>query len=330
MAVGALPPKRRYWLLTSPRSASNLLVRILNLDAQNVRPARLGGYFFFPNIKARLVLFRKPFEEWTSEACVAADGGAGESFDALQDHIEAAEEAGETVFVKEHIFFLSSIYAEAEHLGVGAQIQPPETTVQRMRGLARATRSEKNLTCLPDEFLKTWHPTILIRHPAMMLPSLYRTAQKNLNNNMGRAQPEPYEIEATWKFVRSLYDFYRDHFGEGSQWPIVIDADDVMTSPELVAKYAGLVGLDADKLRFSWEKASEETLANMRPEQKIMLSSVNESTGVNKSKIADNIDIDAEAVKWREEFGEESGGRLERRVRDAMADYEYLHARRFK
>ncbi|KAI2639977.1 hypothetical protein GGS21DRAFT_390077 [Xylaria nigripes] len=320
---------RRYWLLTSPRTASNLLVRILNIDEQGVRPASHGGYFFFMNVLRRIALYFKPTDQWTAEECADVNEDAKKWFNVFQDHIEASEKAGQRVFVKEHVAFMNSIYAEAEQM-LGYPLKFDDSAnVEPMRGLTHATHSTLNLTCLPDEFLKTWYPTFLIRHPAMVMPSIYRNAQTGMQTNgMGRARYEPYDIEASMKFVRSMHDFYLEHFGKNSQWPLVLDADDIMTSPELVIKYAGLVELDADKLRFSWEKASKAYEEKLYPAERIMLGFLNGSTGVDKSKVAGKINIDAEAAKWRSEFGDEGGRKLERWVREAMPDYEYLYSRR--
>ncbi|KAK5624831.1 hypothetical protein RRF57_000547 [Xylaria bambusicola] len=325
MTVEIPSPKRRYWLLTMPRTASNMLVRILNLDEQGVRPAPFnGGYFFFPSMVSRLKLYSKG-SEWDLEDIEAT---IKRSFDTLQDYLEAAEKNGQKVFVKEHIAFLNDLSLEYEHMyGTlpGDSLPRPLPA----RGFPESTRSRLNQTTLPDEFLKTWYPTFLIRHPAMMLSSLYRTAQKDFEiYGNKRANKEPFEFETTMKFVRSLFDFYCNYFGKDSKWPIVLDADDVIMYPELVMKYASLVGLDPEKLIFSWEKASQEDEEKLHGAAKIMLSTINSSTGVDKGKVAGNIDIDREAGKWRTEFGEEGGNKLEKWVRGAMPDYEYLRSRR--
>ncbi|KAI1271165.1 hypothetical protein F5Y07DRAFT_28123 [Xylaria sp. FL0933] len=330
MTVDMPSQKRRYWLLTMPRTASNMLVRVLNLDEQGVRPAFNGGYFFFPSMLTKMSLFNKQ-SAWTPEERLKVREADQKSFDALQDYLEAAEESGETIFVKEHVSFLNDAYYEEEYMhgSVPGEDGPP--TPLPARGFSQSTRSSLNHTSLPDEFLKTWYPTFLIRHPGLMLPSLYRTAQKDIElNGSRRANKEPLEIEVTLKFVRYLHEFYTKHFGEDSQWPIILDADDVIATPEIVMKYAKLVGLDPEKLKFSWEKASQEKLDQMQSAVKVMLSSINASTGVDKGKMAGNLDIDAEAEKWRAEFGEEGGRKLERWVRNAMPDYEYLRARRMK
>ncbi|KAI3317054.1 hypothetical protein HD806DRAFT_515915 [Xylariaceae sp. AK1471] len=331
MTVDVSPQKRRYWLLTMPRTASNMVVRILNLDEQNVRPAHNGGYFFFLSQMLRLPLYHKPLQGWSCEERIGLERQEKQCFEALQDYLEAAEEAGQKVYVKEHVSQLNCPFFESEYMHgttVGDD-EPGPPKVLPARRVANPTRSSLNLTPLPDEFLKTWHPTFLIRHPAKMLPSLFRTALEDIQlNGKGRSKKEPYEVETTLKFVRALHDFYLNHFGKASQWPIVIDADDVMMYPELVIKYAELTGLDPDKLRFTWEKTSQEMLDKLPPPQKIMFSVFNASTGVDKGKIAGNINIDTEAEKWRIEFGEEGGRKLERWVRDAMPDYEYLRSRR--
>ncbi|KAI1431869.1 hypothetical protein GGR50DRAFT_689383 [Xylaria sp. CBS 124048] len=322
-----VPPKRRYWLLTSPRTASNLFIRILNLEEQGTRPATHGGYFFFPKVFSQVSVYSKPAEDWTPQDCLAVHTTAIKCFNTLQDHISESECAGQKVFIKEHVFFMNNVYAEHDHL-IGTPNKIPHEPVQPMRGLTHATQSPRNLTCFPDEFLQTWYPTFLIRHPAMVLSSLYRTAQQT---KLSHRRTEPFEIEVSLKFVRSLHDFYVDYYRDrDSQWPLVLDADDIMTSPDLVRKYASLVDLDASKLQFTWEKISEEAEGKLLPSQKVMLGTINASTGIDKGKLAGAIDIDAEALKWRDEFGDEGGRKLEQWVREAMPHYEYLYSRRLR
>jgi hypothetical protein len=54
------------------------------------------------------------------------------------------------------------------------------------------------------------------------------------------------------------------------------------------------------------------------------------SEGIDAGKVAGDVDLDEQATKWRWEFGETTGRRLEMLVRDAMPDYEYLKARRLR
>ncbi|KAF4960214.1 hypothetical protein FGADI_1234 [Fusarium gaditjirri] len=298
------PQRPRYWLLTSPRTASNLLVKMLNLDEQNVRPASHGGYFFLQSLPKHFLLAEKPIDKWTEEESATVNKVIQECSERFQDYIAAA---GRTV---------------------GSQ---KEAVPLPMMGINQPTRSPLNLTLFPDEFLKTWNPTFLIRHPALMIPSLYRTCFGKMEwEGFKRPRKEPMTAEVTTKWHRTLYDFFSEHFANDSIWPIVIDADDVMTCPQLVGKYAQLTGLDETKVRYSWDKAGDEELNKLSHVEKRMLSSINASTTIDQSKVAGKVDIDQEVVKWKTEFGEEGAQKLERWVRDAMPDYEFLHSRRLR
>ncbi|KAM5343886.1 hypothetical protein ACJ41O_012423 [Fusarium nematophilum] len=324
----------RYWLLTSPRTASNLLVKLLNLDEQGVRPAQGGGYFFLPSVPQHFDLNNKPMDTWTQEERTGLDDIHQECFDRLQEHIFAAEREGQITFVKEHVMMLNNPFFEAQHV-YGTKHVPGEPKSLLMKGIKHPSldpsRSPLNLTLLPDEFLKTWNPTFLIRHPAMVLPSLYRTCLCDIEmNGFTRAKKEPMAAEVTTKWVRSLYDLYSAHFVDDPLWPIVLDADDIMTCPALVAKYAQLAGLDDRKVRYSWDKASEEKVNKLSSAEQRMLSSINASTKVDTTKVAGSIDIGEEAVKWRNEFGMEGAQKLEQWVRDAMPDYKFLYSRRLR
>ena len=59
-----------------------------------------------------------------------------------------------------------------------------------------------------------------------------------------------------------------------------------------------------------------------------MMSSLSASKGVIKDKAPANIDIAAEAAKWKVEFGEEVAQIIEKAVWDSMPDYEYLKSKR--
>ncbi len=90
----------------------------------------------------------------------------------------------------------------------------------------------------------------------------------------------------------------------------MLDADDIVLSPELLAMHAKLVSFDLDKLCFSWNLASEEELEILSRDRKVMRAFLYGSSKIDTSKAAGNIDIDAEAVKWRGEFGRKEAGNL--------------------
>jgi hypothetical protein len=335
--MNGAPPKR-HWLLTQPRSASNMLTKMLNLDQQNVRPSFGGGYFFiFAHIYRRTV-GQKPWKKWTAQEMKTAIQQQQESFDSLQEFLAASEAEQQTIFVKEHVMvFAEPILENTRRFPETANGDSDVDEVAPIVAISRSSppqpRSKLNRTCLPDEFLKTWHPTFLIRHPVMLFPSMLRAMLET-----DEWTPETALVmgksDLSMFFQRSLYDFYEEHFGktsnDGREWPLVLDADDLMQHPEMIRGYAALAGLDPEKVVLEWEPATEEQLSTMRSDVKRMLSTISASSGVRKDKVAANVDLETEAKKWKVEFGDELGSVLENAVHDAIPDYEYLRSRRLR
>ncbi|KAK4145157.1 uncharacterized protein C8A04DRAFT_10869 [Dichotomopilus funicola] len=237
------------------------------------------------------------------------------------------------LYVKEHAIMLNDPFFESKYT-YGDDAVPSEPGLLVAHGVKHPTRSSLNLTSLPDEFLKIWHPTFLIRHPAMMLPSLYRTTLADLGPDAERLKARqgkgPLKHEATMKWIRTLYEFFAAYLPKDSMWPIVLDADDIMKTPELVTKYAPLADLDPAKLRFSWEMVPNEKIKTISKAHQVMTSSIRASSKTDTSKAAGAIDIDTENTKWRAEFGEEGCRNLEQWVRDMMPDYLAMHSKRLR
>ncbi|KAJ1328219.1 hypothetical protein MN608_07555 [Microdochium nivale] len=343
--VAAQP--QRHWLVTSPRTASNLLIKMLNLDAQGVRPSHQGGYFFKLSVFVRfpLLFHEGPIDSWPEQDRTAVTRVMQQCLETLQDHVEASEAAGNPVFIKEHAMFVSNPAVESQFLHPQ---QPPQfrSPVLVTRGIASATRSELNITSMPDEFLHTWTPTFLIRHPALILPSYYRTCLDHIKmaaaaaavatpppaSGLPKKKGEPTDLEMSMKWIRTLYEFYAEYFSQqGRTAPMVLDADDIMKCPSrLVPRYAELVGLDPHKVQLSWERASEKSIKGLLPNERRMLDAILASSGVDASKVAGDVDIDLEVEKWRKEFGEARAQKLKTWVKAAMPDYEFLRERRMQ
>jgi hypothetical protein len=144
-------------------------------------------------------------------------------------------------------------------------------------------------------------------------------------------------------WTRLMYDWCMEQPDAPVQ-PPVIDAHDLIHNPEVVLKLCERTGLDKSVVQFEWAgkdevkksaqwdngdpNASAQEFEMNVGAAKIMLATLENSSGIVKDKAPEVIDIDAEAIKWKEEFGEETGGLLEVYVRKSMPDYEYLKARR--
>ena len=329
---------RRFHLLTYPRTASNLLVRILALEDQsNLLPSEKGGYFFIPTMGLRMHRFKtagRHLDEWTQEERKGLMESYQNCFEALQKHAETAEAQGKDIFVKEHAPWLMEPVAETKWVfGENSTYESPWT----VKALPEQTHSTLNETVLPDEFLKAWLPTFLIRHPALVFPSIYRTCVDLEGPEVAKNEAGQHALEMTMHWSRTLYDWYTQQLNipesnsePNVTWPIILDADDIMIEPEVVLRYSIIIGLDPTKLRFSWASASKEELDKMQGPERRMRSTLSASEGIIEGKTSTNLNIDEEAKKWRAEFGEEEGEKIEKWVRAAMPDYEYMKAKRLR
>ena len=336
--MASLSGPRIYTLLTYPRTASNLLVQILALEDQ---PSLVAGanreYFFGPTLGLRLGehgTTGRHVDEWTQEESAALRESYQKCYEAFQTEADDAAAKGKNMFVKEHVSWLVEPVAETEfQFGDGTTLQPPWTVQARSQAFSANTHSPLNKTVLPDEVLNSWMPTFLIRHPALVFPSNYRACRDNEGQEAAKVDPG-HTVEMTIYWSRSLYDWYlnqSDSSGrDGRIWPIILDATDVITKPSLVKKYARMIGLDPSKLRLAWEPAGKEELAKMSGVERRMRSTLSASTGILKDKAATDLDMDVEVVKWKEEFGIDEAEKIERWVRAAMPDYEYMREKRLR
>jgi len=274
-------------------------------------------------------------DEWTPSERTALMSSYQTCFDALQTQVETAATLGKDILVKEHATWLMEPVAETEWVfGENSTHESPWTV--KVKALPEQTRSALNETVLPDEFLKSWLPTFLIRHPALVFPSSYRTCV-DLNGAEAARTESAHALEMTMHWSRTLFDWYALQIKTSASdsdpevtWPIILDADDIMMEPEVVIRYSETVGLDPTRLKFSWVPASEEELGKMHGTERRMRSTMSASTGIVDGKTSIDLDVNVEAKKWRLEFGEDEGQKIEKWVRAAMPDYEYMRAKRLR
>lgn len=330
--MGSIQEPRRCILITYPRTASSLFIKILNLDAQPsvaaMAPIRRGGNFFIP-AKFHIAdngLQTKRVREWSEEERRGVKQKLQQGFDEIEEYVESARDEGKAAFFKEHSYVLADPVAQSRYqFGEDSADEEP-WSIRVPEGFS-AERSAANNTIFPDEYLRSWLPTFTVRHPALVFPSHYRALVDSSGYTEDRMIEEAGAF-STFYWTRSLYDCYKDTLGIE---PIILEADDVISRPEVLFRYCELVGLDPEKLKFTWDAKSPEELATIKnPVVKRFTSTINASSGVLQEKAARNIDIKVEAKKWREEFGERAGSKMEERVRKAMPDYVYLNDRRLK
>ncbi|KAJ9664574.1 hypothetical protein H2198_000225 [Neophaeococcomyces mojaviensis] len=323
---------KRFYLLSYPRTASHLLMRMLNLNNQTefaVYPDDTSPYFFMDALDAREKMknWHKHVEELSEDTKSKLKESYQSCANRMEGWIKNSEAQGKAIFLKEHITFMTSPVTQCEIIHGRKIIAEDSWTVQLEAG---SSHSQLNCTVLSDEFLATWHPTFLIRHPALAFPSHYRTFIDLEGIDHSENQAAELKAMITIKPVRMLYDWYRENI-KSEGWPIVLDASTIINEPGVVAQYAKILGLDASKVQNTWGAASDNEKGTLRDDaQRRMLSTLSSSTGILKDKAPTQIDLEAEAQKWRKEFGEQEGDTIAEWVREAMPDYEYLRSKQLR
>jgi hypothetical protein len=81
-----------------------------------------------------------------------------------------------------------------------------------------------------------------------------------------------------------------------------------------------MICLDSTKLKFEWAAASTDELGKMGRTASRMTSTLDASTTIVSGKTSAGLNIVEETKKWKKEFGNEEGDRIEGLVRAAMPD----------
>lgn len=298
----------------------------------------------------------KPVSTWTKHDNKSVRIMFQNSYDDLIKWREASQAMGKGTFLKFHCLELVEPVSETKwlHGASAAKGMQPWTVATaddvRGSGSSSSARSEGNETCLPDAILKSWKPTFLIRHPALVMSSLVRADFDS--GSSAFFKPEAGEkakgIKAAWEALkrwemsfhwqRQLLEWYLEHLTDGERrtllydvsYPVVLDADDIQGpgAPELLRKYTRAVGLDPDVVSFQWNVAQKEELEELNIYEQRLLDTINASTGIVPGKTAKGLVLEKEKDKWRKDFGEEVGSMLSRWVEEAMLDYERMHGLR--
>jgi hypothetical protein len=238
--------------------------------------------------------------------------------------MELITSQGRIAMVKEPIYDIANPTVVAENINIaGRTVGNVPHCVDRHANGFKSLALTVNPTVLPDSFMHSVHPVILIRHPALMVPSFFRIS-KTIHG--ARVDDEDFPINVTFRWSRLVFDYYRNINGNTGFRPTVIDSSRMLKSPhEVMPKFCAATGLDASQLQFQWNqvleeqkhKVSEGTLAFRRD---FLLS-----TGIlKKGNIDSDPVLETELAKWKTEFGDETATVLGQYVQATMDDYEYL------
>jgi hypothetical protein len=295
------------------------MTRILNLPNQpSILRHPRDGYFFQSALESRYRYdtFGRPVDGWADGVREKMTTSLQRSSDAWGEWIEDAKSNNKGTFIKEHINWMIRPAVESSFL----------------------YDDIVNPTCLPNVFLlhKT-RPTFLIRHPALTVPSLIRTALDNegIEELLTESSERNMQWETTYHWHITLYKFLlaspiypSPSHDPNITYPIIIDAAD-LSNPVFVKKYAAVIGLDPRLVQFEWGVTDEKGMGRVEIRMKDTLL---KSKDVLAAKLGAVEDLDLCTIKaeWKREFGEVLGERVTGLVERAMADYEWLWERRMR
>ncbi|KAL5364196.1 hypothetical protein BJX96DRAFT_130140 [Aspergillus floccosus] len=326
------PPKpTRIFLLAQPRMTSNLLTRLLGLGGQpNIYYDEDTSYPFvdLDLVDAIIQLQSNPVDTWTEDEKNHLKQSYQRCFDRLDQYRAKGEADDKVVFAKEHCNLLWRPDAGGDTLSAEFTV-----SLSSQQESGHDDRLQ-NPTVLPSAYLGAWKPIFLIRHPARSFISYYRAFVRLYESRpeaelCPRAQDDYIASQMSFSFTRSLYDWYVEYSAlveDTTATPLVLDADDYINRPELVSRLADVLGLDADRVQYTWSPRRDHLLS---PISRVWKGTVASSSGVRKDKAAGDVDIQEESKKWEAEFGESRAEMLRNCVVYAMADYEYLKSKRF-
>ena len=156
------PTPKRFYLLSYPRTASNLLIKILALENQpSLLPNSKSEYFFVKTLPWKLgpaKLGGKAISKWSEDEKVGLKKCFRECTSELVDVCERAEREGKDIFIKEHVIWILNPVAETSW--VFGEKEEEKGMNDENSWIANdsvaQTHSTGNETVFSDEFLKTW------------------------------------------------------------------------------------------------------------------------------------------------------------------------------
>ncbi|KAI7369686.1 hypothetical protein KC354_g1758 [Hortaea werneckii] len=321
---------RRIFIFDNPRTCSHLFSKLF----ANHPDLQLLYHPFLP-----AALYGPERYQQKTKHCAAADAlqrewGTSEEFREwnvvtyesanrkLVDEIEAAERKNKSIFCSEHLNAFMKHDRMLSHLRSPTRNPNPTTPSP-----SHPEPTPENPTHILDSLLATLTPILLIRHPALTIPSSWRTESQIKNLQI---DDEDFYLLTTYRWSRDLFT-YLLHRSTSSGWrkPIVIDAYDVVhRTGALTGKLCGELVLDPAGAQEKWRQLPREEW----PDHSVVVAYTKDllgSSGVERGSgkpLEEDFDIDVETEKWKGEFGDEVGMKLRKCVEAEMADYEYLRS----
>ncbi|KAK4550018.1 hypothetical protein LTR36_002985 [Oleoguttula mirabilis] len=198
-----------------------------------------------------------------------------------------------------------------------------------------------NPTVFTASFMESLSPILLIRHPALAVPSWYRKQKPLLCQTL---HDEDFKVCTTLAWSRMVFEYCQhlasqrnaalpaeteqdaaeDH---SHRIPIVVDAEDVVyNTRSTMETLCSLLHLDPAGVQYSWDPVPDEEIPDY-PMRRAFFLDIMKSTGVQhrtEDAAEQHINLDTETARWTAEFGVEDAQALREIVEAELPNYKYL------
>jgi hypothetical protein len=156
----------------------------------------------------------------------------------LLEKIEATEKDGKIFFGKEHC----------------PCVLKQDLIIDSIRGdpFAKPAAVTSNPTIIPDDVLDTFTPIFVIRHPILMVDSLYRCQLLVMGQ---LPTDEDFEAFGTLRFCRILFEYYKS---KGTTPALVEAVDFIYKTKATMDKLCKTIGIDPEGIKDTWDPLPEE------------------------------------------------------------------------
>ncbi|OQN99700.1 hypothetical protein B0A48_14470 [Cryoendolithus antarcticus] len=200
----------------------------------------------------------------------------------------------------------------------------PEIILHYLDSISSPKPASENFTAIPDELLLTADTKLLlsIRDPRLAVPSAYRTmAKMSLASGGGRPN---YLVTTNLIWSRVMYDYFH---AQGRE-TYAVDFDS-LADPAYVRALSAKLGLDPANVASTWAVATREEVDNTHPMYYASQSTLIESSGFMRGKMAKGVDFAEEEREWQDEFADDAA-LVKEMVELTMPHYQYLYERRWQ
>ncbi|KAL0571676.1 hypothetical protein V5O48_010277 [Marasmius crinis-equi] len=326
----------RIYVLAHTRSASHLFYQLLSQhpSTQATQPRFCGyAYCLGSDNQAPSASAEKWLDAFGVTEEEASEISWQKTLDELQQKVADAESEGKHFLTMDHPYHLITSSSINSLMNLRRETKPAPTITDRKLDLGGIRESatadlapHSNPTLLPDRFLFSFTPIIVIRHPARAIPSYLRAYRRIAPES---SHPD-FTVAAAFLPERLVFDAFKSFEeskalaeGRAARVPIVVDGDKLLQDSQgQMKKVCEALGLDEGQISYTWDRPGLEENTKVA---EAFFGTINSSTGIFPAeKSAAPLDMQEEVKTWAKEWDISTAQTLEEKVRAAMEDYEYL------